>query len=94
MAAVDHPFVSETPGVGGGYPQVRGTRIPVRCLVLTYRHFQDFERTLEQYPTLTREQVRGALDFYAEHPERVDEDIETNDRALRELIARNGKRQG
>jgi uncharacterized protein (DUF433 family) len=94
VVAIDHPFVSETPGVGGGYPQVRGTRIPVRCLVLSYRHFKDFERTVKQYPTLTREQVRGALDFYAEHPERVDEDIETNDRAMREFIARNGKWQG
>jgi uncharacterized protein (DUF433 family) len=85
---VDHPYVEKTPGVGGGYPQVRGTRIPVRCLVLTYRHFQDFERSAGWYSTPTREQVRGALDYYAAHPDRVDEDIETNERAWQELIAR------
>ena len=72
---------------------VSGTRIPVRCLVLTYRHFQDFARTVEQYPTLTHEQVRGALDFYAEHPERVDEDIERNEQAAREFLARSGERR-
>jgi uncharacterized protein (DUF433 family) len=94
VVAIDHPYVSETPGVGGGYPQVRGTRIPVRCLVLTYREFQDFERTAEWYSTLTREQVRGALDYYAEHPERVDEDIERNEAAARQFVARNGQWQG
>ena len=91
---VDDPYVSETPGVGGGYPQVRGTRIPVRCLVLTYRHWRNFERTVAQYPTLTREQIRGALDFHAQHPARVDEDIERNERAFREHAASNGQWQG
>jgi hypothetical protein len=34
--------------------------------------------------------VRGAFDYYAVYLERVDEDIETNERALRELIAHGG----
>ena len=91
---IDHPYVSETPGVGGGYPQVRGTRIPVRCMVLTYRHFQDFERTLKGYPTLTPKQMRRALGYYAADPERVDEDIERNERAVREFRARSGQWPG
>jgi uncharacterized protein (DUF433 family) len=85
---VDHPYVSETPGVGGGYPQVRSTRTPVRCLVEVYRSTESIERTAAMFPHLSQEQVRGALDYYAEHPERVDEDIERNARALTEFLSR------
>jgi uncharacterized protein (DUF433 family) len=88
VVAIDHPFVSETPGVGGGYPQVRGTRTPVRCLVEVYRSTGSLERTAAMFPHLSQDQVRGGLDYYAEHPDRVDEDIERNARALAELLSR------
>ena len=39
-------------------------------------------------PHLTREQVRGALDYYLLHPERVEEDLATNARALAEVEGR------
>ena len=85
---LDHPFVEEKPGVGGGYPQVRGTRTPVRVIVNLYRKTNDFERTAAMLPHLTPEQVRGALDYYAVYPGRVDEDIERNARALAEIQSR------
>jgi uncharacterized protein (DUF433 family) len=77
--------VRETPGVCGGYPCVGNSRIPVRTLVIAYRETGDVDLVIETFPTLTPDQVRGALAWYAEHPSRVDEDIERNDRALREL---------
>ena len=80
-----HEFVEETPGVGGGYPQVRGTRIPVRTIVAYYRAYGDVDRIQRMFPYLTREQLQGALDYYAESPGRVDEDFERNARALVEL---------
>jgi uncharacterized protein (DUF433 family) len=83
-----HPFVEETPGVGGGYPQVRGTRIPVRTIVAYYRAFDDVDRIQQMFPYLTREQIQGALDYYAEYPDRVHEDFERNARALAELQTR------
>jgi uncharacterized protein (DUF433 family) len=83
-----HLFVEETPGVGGGYPQVRGTRIPVRTIVAYYRAYDDIDRIQRMFPYLTREQIQGALDYYAESPERVDEDFESNARALAELQSR------
>ena len=42
-------FVHETPGIGGGYPHVRNSRTPVRCIVLTHRSTNDFERTAARY---------------------------------------------
>jgi hypothetical protein len=41
---------------------------------------------LETFPTLTPEEIRGALDWYIVHPGRVDEDIERNERALDDLL--------
>jgi uncharacterized protein (DUF433 family) len=77
--------VRETAGVCGGYPCVGRSRIPVRSLVLAYRKLQDFALLLEAFPTLTPEEIRGALDWYIIYPARVNEDIARNERALQDL---------
>lgn len=81
-------FVSETPGVMGGYPCVGNTRIPVRLIVDFTRAGMSIAELLEHYPQLTADQIRGALAFYATHPERVDEDRATNEQAFAALRAR------
>ncbi len=81
-------YVTETPGVCGGYPCIVNTRIPVRLIVEFFREMPDVAAILAIYPQLSREQVEGALAYYAAHPERVDEDIERNARALAELQSR------
>lgn len=78
----NHPYVSETPGVVGGYPAIRDTRMPVRAIVEVYRETNDTQSILEVYPHLSREQVLGALDYYRRFPARVDEDIATNTAAV------------
>jgi uncharacterized protein (DUF433 family) len=80
--------VRETEGVCGGYPCVGSSRIPVRSLVLAYRKLQDFALVVETFPTLTPEEIRGALDWYIVHPARVDEDIVRNEQALKDLAGR------
>jgi uncharacterized protein (DUF433 family) len=80
--------VRETEGVGGGYPCVGNSRIPVRSLVLAYRKLQDFALVVETFPTLTPDEIRAALDWYIVHPARVDEDIARNEQALKELTGR------
>lgn len=88
MAKAAPAVIKETPGVCGGYHCIGDTRIPVRLIVELFRMTGDFERTAAMYPQLSREQVQGALDYYHEHPARVDEDIERNARTLAELQAR------
>jgi uncharacterized protein (DUF433 family) len=87
-ATHDHSFVEESPGIGGGYPQVRGTRTPVRVVVQFMRQADNLEQVAEALPHLSREQIRGALDYHAAHRERVDEDIERNARTMAELQGR------
>src|SRR5215210_5212452 len=73
--------IRETPGVCGGYPCVGHTRVSVRIVVNMYRATgHDLERTHAMLNMLTREQIQAALDYYAAHPARVDEDIERNAR--------------
>jgi uncharacterized protein (DUF433 family) len=84
----ENPYVSETPGVCGGYPVVRGTRIPVRILVSVFRRTGDLVEILAMYPYLTPAQVQGALNYYAAQPARVDEDVARHAHALVELQGR------
>jgi uncharacterized protein (DUF433 family) len=77
----EDPHVGEYPGVCGGYPVIRETRIPVRLVVQFSRDGATVDELAEIWPTVTAEQIRGALDYYARHPRRVDEDIKRHARA-------------
>jgi uncharacterized protein (DUF433 family) len=90
----ENPFVEQVPGVCGGYPVIRNTRIPVSLLVELQRQGADVDELAVLYSQLSREQVQGALDYYAAQPDRVDEDIERNERAWAELVERNAPVQG
>ena len=83
-----HPSLSQSPGINGGYPVVRGTRTPIREIVRFYRETHGLEQVRASLSHLPIEQLAGALDYYRSHPELVDEDIERNDRAWAELQAR------
>src|SRR5690242_9698523 len=79
--------IRETPGVCGGYPCVGMTRVSVRVVVNMYRLAGgDIERTHEALDMLTREQIEAALDYYARHPARVDEDIARDERCAGRLL--------
>ena len=88
---VSDTTIRETPGVCGGYPRVCHTRVSVRKIVVAYKKSGgDFEQTALVFGMLTREQIRAALDYYEQHPARVDEDIERNARAWAELTGQRG----
>ena len=80
-ARPEDPYVAEYPGVCGGYPVIRETRIPVRLVVLFSRDGATPDELAEMWPAVTAAQIRGALEYYARHPRRVDEDIERHAQA-------------
>ena len=80
-ARSENPYVAEYPGVCGGYPVIRDTRIPVRLIVQYSRDGATVAELAEIWPTVTVEQITGALTYYAHHPERVDEDVERHAQA-------------
>ncbi len=80
-------MIRETPGVCGGFPCVGNTRIPVRALVEALRTYGNAEAVADYFPQLTRAQVDAALAYYRHHPDRVDEDIATNHRAVMDFLS-------
>jgi uncharacterized protein (DUF433 family) len=56
----------------GGEPTVKGTRVPVRAIVLTRRHAAETEHLCRAFPMLTRTDVEAALAFYEANREEID----------------------
>jgi len=54
------------PELHHGEPCIRGTRIPVYVIVSSLADGMSEEELLEQYPQLTREDIRAALAYVAE----------------------------
>jgi len=66
------PRIVRDPDIHGGEPVVKGTRVPVRALVVAWQAEPDMAAMLQAYPRLTADDVREALDYYATHRDEVD----------------------
>jgi uncharacterized protein (DUF433 family) len=66
------PRIVLVPGVQGGEPSVRGTRVPVRAIVLALQANGAVPAVLQAYPRLTETDVHAALDYYAAHRSELD----------------------
>ena len=72
------PGIECTPGVCGGDPCIRGTRIPVWVLV-QYRRFGMIEADiLKSYPTLRAEDLANAWDYEESHQDEIARQITEN----------------
>ncbi|HJZ96685.1 MAG TPA: DUF433 domain-containing protein [Candidatus Solibacter sp.] len=63
------------------------SRVPIDRIVHEYWTGEEPETTQLHFPTLTLEQVKGALEFYLSHREEVDRVIEERKRAEEMYIA-------
>jgi uncharacterized protein (DUF433 family) len=70
--------IVRNPGVLGGEPIVRGTRISVRSVVLASREYGGSEGVLQAYSHLTLADVHDALAFCAAHNAEIDWYIQAN----------------
>ena len=70
---------------GGFY--VRGSRVPLDLIVREYRQGASPESIRQAYPTLTLEEVYGAVAFYLGHQSQVDATIRDAERAWSEFEA-------
>ena len=79
--ATNKSWIQKTPGVCGGDACIRNTRITVHGLV-HYRQlgFSD-ERILQLIQGLTPDDLAAAWDYYARHPEEINEAIRLNEEA-------------
>ena len=59
---------------------VAGTRVPLACIVLEFQDGQSPESIRSAFPTLTLEQVYGAITFYLGNRSEVDADLAARER--------------
>ncbi|MFM7364679.1 MAG: DUF433 domain-containing protein [Cuspidothrix sp.] len=64
--------VQKTPGVCGGYACIRNTRIPVWVLVSLRQQGANDRELLENYPSLTPEDLIAAWEYYEQHTSEID----------------------
>lgn len=69
-------YVERKTSVCGGRPVLTGTRFPVSSVVIHYRRGLTAEDILGDFPQLAPAQVYGALAYYFDHQEEIDEEIE------------------
>ncbi len=86
--ADQHPMITCTPGVQGGYPCIKGTRTPVRAIVEYDRIYDgDTDEILAALPYLIHMQIEAARSYYRECPELVDEDIARQEEAIAKILS-------
>ena len=72
--------IVRNPKILDGEPTVRGTRVPVRSIVVSYQRYGDVAQVCTAL-RLDPEAVHAALAFYAAHREEIDEIIRENELA-------------
>lgn len=81
-------YVARVPGICGGRPVIKGTRIPIKSIVGYYKMGLSVEEILEGLPQLTPSQVYEALSYYHDHLAEIEDDIEES--RVERLIERYG----
>jgi uncharacterized protein (DUF433 family) len=69
--------VQETPGICGGHARIRNTRIPVWTLVSFRQQGANDAELLQNYPSLTHEDLTAAWDYYKQYHSEIDLAIAT-----------------
>lgn len=53
------------PAICGGHPVIKGTRVPLRTILASLAEGDTIEEIVDDFPTLTPEDVRAAIAFAA-----------------------------
>ena len=62
---MEEPMIVSNPKIMVGKPVIKGTRITIELILDKLAAGQTVEQILEDYPYLTREGIRAALEFAA-----------------------------
>jgi uncharacterized protein (DUF433 family) len=73
-----HPWVVRTPGVCGGRPRIKDSRIPVSLIAGFHKAGDSLATILETYPHIDPAAIRDAIGYYLDHREEIDAEIEAN----------------
>jgi uncharacterized protein (DUF433 family) len=88
MTPTEHAHIVKQPGVCGGSPIVRGTRITVRHVAVLWKDHQTAEEIVRTYPHLQLSWVYDAISYYLDHKPEIEREIEENQ--IENVLARTG----
>lgn len=74
----EHAYIESVPGVQGGHPVIKGTRTPVRSIVIYHRMGSTPEEIQIKLPHLRLAQIYDALSYYYDYKDEIDEDIDSD----------------
>lgn len=77
-----------------GSCRLAGTRVSLDSIVHAYWQGRSLEAIVEDFPTLTPEQVRDALAFYLRNRAEIDTDLDSQERIWERLRAESEARNG
>jgi type III restriction enzyme len=80
-------YIERVPGVVGGDPKIKGTRVPVWIIVSHWRMHGTLADITKAYPHVSDEAAREALAYYEANREEIDEAITENEALAYENIA-------
>ncbi|RJQ16387.1 MAG: DUF433 domain-containing protein [Nitrospiraceae bacterium] len=83
----EHAHIESIGGIQGGRPVIKGTRTPVRSIVVYHRMGFIPEEIQIKLPHLKLAQVYDALSYYYDYKEEIDHDIDSDseDRIKQEM---------
>lgn len=76
MIVTGHKYIIKDPHIYGGSAIIKGTRIPVKAIVIHYQSGMSVEDILEGYPSITPAQLFDTLSYYHDNKEEIEKDIE------------------
>jgi len=85
IAVAEAHYITADENILGGEPIIKGTRTPVRAIVEIWRLGVPVEEIPKRLPHLTLGQVFGALSYYSDNQDEINEYIRRN-RVPDELI--------
>ena len=74
----EHPHIVLVPGICGGRPIIKGTRISVRHVAQRYKAGDSVDDILQAHPYLTGAAVHDAISYYLDHQADIDQEILEN----------------
>lgn len=81
-------YIESTPGVCGGKPRIKGSRITVQNVAIWHEQGRMApEEIAARYPWITLEGVRAALAYYHANREEIEASIQKDEQLIRELEA-------
>ena len=69
----EHPHIVRVPGVCGGDPVIKGTRISVAFIARFIHGGTQPDEIVEMYPHLTHASVHDAISYYYDHKAEIDD---------------------